>query len=337
MLAEVQRIAAPRSWAALEALVAKGAPAVFPHESVHGELIEAGRSQPAQLLDILRQRVGDRKLSVAEIPQEADGLMTHRGRGGLAAAWTPVEATLADVVDRMLARPLAGNRILIHGSPIDELLPELAPLMHLPICPEIAGRLWLGTARGTDLTFDAFESLRWSFVGKMRVYLFPPSMEPSMRIGALEGSHLGTPISLLDPAVDPSLLPPGGQLIDLQPGEILYVPTYWWHCFRSKGAIGWVNHSWTDLAGRAAKAAHATFWQSVLSMRELPVAHRDHYARLMESIVFRNHGDPFAHLPEADQGLAGTPTPERRIELRRRSLHEAARMAREALRDDETD
>ena len=97
-----------------------------------------------------------------------------------------------------------------------------------------------------------------------------------------------------------------------------------------------VNHSWTDLAGRAAKAAHATFWQSVLSMRELPTAHRNHYARLMESIVFRHHGDPFAHLPEADQGLAGTPTAERRIELRRRSLHEAARMAREALRDDES-
>ena len=186
MLAEVQRIAAPRSLASLEELVGKGAPAVFPHESVHGELIEAGRSQPAELLDILRQRVGDRKLSVAEIPLEADGLMTHTGRGGLAAAWTPVEASLADVVERMLAEPLAGNRILIHGAPIDELLPELAPLMHLPIRPEIAGRLWLGTARGTDLTFDPFESLRWPFVGTMRVFLFPPSLEPSMRIDQVE-------------------------------------------------------------------------------------------------------------------------------------------------------
>ncbi len=334
VLAEVQRLAPPRSLAALEELVSKGVPAVFPHESVHGELIEAGRSQPSQLLDILRQRVGDRKLSVAEIPSEAEGLMTHTGRGGLAAAWTPVESTLAEVVERMLDQPLASNRVLIHGAPIDELLPELAPLMHLPIRPEIAGRLWLGNARGTDLTFDAFESLRWVFVGKMRVYLFPPSLEPSMQIGALEGSHLGTPISLLDPEVDDSRLPQGGQVIDLHPGEILFVPTYWWHCFRSEGAFGLINHSWTDLAGRAAKAAHATFWQSVLSMRELPTAHRDHYARLMESIVFRGHGDPFAHLPEADQGLAGTPTAERRIELRRRSLHEAARMAREALRDD---
>ena len=337
MLAEVQRIAAPRSPGDLEELVSRGVPAVFPHESVHGELIEAGQSQPTRLLDILRQRVGDRKLSVAEIPFEADGLMTHTGRGGLAAAWTPVEASLAEVVERMLAEPLEGNRVLIHGAPIDELLPELAPLMHLPIRPEIAGRLWLGTARGTDLTFDAFESLRWIFIGKMRVYLFPPSMDPSMQIGALEGSHLGTPISLLDPEVDDSLLPRGGQVIDLRPGEILFVPTYWWHCFRSERAFGSIHHSWTDLAGREAKAAHATFWQSVLSMRELPIAHREHYARLMESIVFRKHGDPLAHLPEEDQGLAGTPTAERRIELRRRSLHEAARMAREALRDDEGD
>jgi hypothetical protein len=330
---EVRRISAPRSLAALEELVAAGEPAVFPQETVSNELIEAGRQEPARLLNLLRQRAGDRKLSIAEIPPEAEGLMTHSGRGGLAAAWTPVEASLEEVLARMLAQPIDAERVLIHGAPVDEVLPELATMMRLAIRPEVAGRLWLGTARGIDFSFDAFESLRWLFLGSMRVYLFPPSFEPAMKIGALEGSHLNTPVSLLDPEAALTDLPEGGLVIDLVPGEVLFVPTYWWHAFRTDQPFGLINHSWTDLDGRAAKAAHATFWQAVLSMRELPAAHRDHYGRLLESIVFAKNGDPYQHLSPEDQGLAGAPTAERRLELRRRALHEAARMAREALHD----
>jgi len=332
---QVRRIPAPRSLAGLEDLVATGEPAVFPQETVYNELSEAGRQEPARLLQLLQQRAGDRKLSVAEIPAEADGLLTHTGRGGLAAAWTPVEASLEDVLGRMLADPVDVARVLIHGAPVDEVLPELATLMRLPILPEVAGRLWLGNARGIDLSFDAFESLRWLFLGSMRVYLFPPSVAPEMQIGALEGSHLNTPISRLDPESDSSALPPGGLVVDLVPGEVLFVPTYWWHCFRTARAFGLINHSWTDLDGRAAKAAHATFWQAVLAIRELPVAHRAHYGRLLDAIVFQRGGDPYQHLAAEEQGLAGVPNEERRLELRRRALHEAARMAREALRDGE--
>ena len=327
----VRRIAAPRSLAALEEVVAAREPVVFPQETVHAELVEAGRAHPDRLLDILSQRAGERKLSVAQIAPEARGILSHSGRGGLAAAWTPVEATLADVLERMRDEAANPERLLIHAAPVEEVLPELSALMHLPIRPEVAGRLWLGTARGIDLSFDAFESLRWLFLGQMRIYLTPPSVGPEMQLGALEGSHLNAPISLLDPEGGDAELPDGARVIDLVPGEILYIPTYWWHCFRTERPFAMINHSWTDLAGRAAKAAHATFWQAVLSIRELPRAHREHYARLMDAIVFRKHGDPYLHLPVEDQGLAGTATPERRIELRRRALHEAARMAREAL------
>ena len=331
MVEPVRRITAPRSLASLEEVVAAGEPVVFPQETVHGELVEAGRENPGRLLDILSQRAGERKLSVAQIAPEAQGILSHSGRGGLAAAWTPVETKLADVLERMRHESSEAERLLIHGAPVEEVLPELSALMHLPIRPEVAGRLWLGTARGIDLSFDAFESLRWLFLGQMRIYLIPPSLSPAMQIGALEGSHLNAPISLLDPEAADHELPDGARIIDLVPGEVLYIPTYWWHCFRTERPFAMINHSWTDLAGRAAKAAHATFWQAVLSIRELPRPHREHYARLMDSIVFRKDGDPYSHLPVADQGLAGTPTPERRVELRRRALHEAARMAREAL------
>lgn len=330
---QVRRIPAPRSLAALEELVTAAEPVVFPQETLQDELIEAGRQDPAKLLELLRDRAGDRKLSVAEIPPEAKGLLTHTGRGGLAAAWTPVEAELGDVIGRMLAEPPTATRVLIHGAPVGEVLPELEALMRLPIRPEVAGRLWLGTARGIDLSFDPFESLRWLFLGSLRVYLYPPSFAPEMKIGALDGSHLNAPLSLVDPEDGDADGPSGRLELELVPGEILFVPSYWWHSFRTEQPLGMMVHSWTDLEGRAAKGAQATFWQAVLALRELPRAHRDHYARLIDAVVFQRAGDPYLHLNDEEQGLAGAPTADRRRELRRRALREAARLAREALED----
>jgi hypothetical protein len=334
---KLERIQPPESLEALEELVAAGRPALFAHPEPASELIRAGQDNPEALLGILASRAGERKVASAEIAAESSGRLTHSDKAGLAAAWSPIARPLAEVINEMLADRSDGARVLVQGVPIDEVLPELDTLTRLSLRPEVPGRLWLGNASGEDLHFDQFHSLSWLFLGCQRVWLFAPEELAELRPGPLEGSHLGAPLSLFDPAAPPDAGTQAAvdraQVVELVAGDVLFVPTYWWHGFSADRPFGMVRHLWSDLDARRMKGAMAALWQGLLALRELPEMHRAHFERLFDHFVFAKGGDPYAHLAPEDQGVAGEPNEERRVELRRRALAEGRRLAREALDD----
>ncbi|MFP6663029.1 MAG: cupin-like domain-containing protein [Deltaproteobacteria bacterium] len=334
---KLDRIPTPESLDALEELVAAGRPVLFAHPEPDSQLLRAGRENPEELLGILRARAGERKVASAEIGPEYAGRLTHSDKAGLAAAWSPVARPLAEVIDEMLASRPDGTRLLVKGAPIDEVLPELDTLTRLSVRPEVPGRLWLGNASGEDVHFDQFHSLSWLFLGRQRIWLFTPEELAELRPGPLEGSHLGAPLSLFDPAAPPDARTQAAVdrslVVDLVVGDVLFVPTYWWHGFSADEAFGMVRHFWSDLDARRMKGAMAAVWQGLLALRELPEPHRAHFERLFDVFVFAKGGDPYGHLAPADQGAAGEPSDERRVELRRRALAEGRRLAYEALDD----
>lgn len=321
----------------MEAIVEAGRPVLFRHPEASGELIRAGEKSPEELLGILRARAGERKVAAARIVPEAGGRLTRADAAGAMAAWSPVGVPLADVIDEMAAPAPDGSRVLVRGVPVDEVLGEIDALTRISLRPEVPGRLWLGNATGCDLHADQFHTILWPFLGDVQVRLFAPEEMPHLRPGPLDVTHMNAPLALFDPDA-----PPDGAneaalerslLVDLKPGDALFVPVYWWHSFVARERFGFVAHLWSDLDARRMKGAMGAFWMGLLALRELPPAHRAHFERLFDHFVFEKNGPPMPHLAEAEQGLVGAPDAERRVELRRRVLAEGRRLAREALRD----
>lgn len=337
MAQTLESIDTPRDLDAMEAVVAAGRPAVFRHPEADGELIEAGRKSPDELLGILRSRAGERKVAAARIVPGVRGRLTRADAAGAVAAWSPVGVPLADVIDEMAAPQPDGSRILVRGVPVDEVLGEIDALTRLSLRPEVPGRLWLGNATGCDVRADQFHAILWPFLGRIRIRLFAPSELPHLRPGPLDGTHMNAPLALLDPEAPPDAATAAAVErsleVELSPGDALFVPVYWWHSFVAQERFGFVAHLWSDLDARRMKGAMGAFWQGMLALRELPPAHREHFERLFEHFVFERNGPPMPHLPAAEQGVVGVPDEQRRVELRRRVLAEGRRLAREALRD----
>ena len=65
-----------------------------------------------------------------------------------------------------------------------------------------------------------------------------------------------------------------------------------------------VNYWWRDGAERTI-SPHYALLLSVMTMQELPERERAAWRVMFDHYVFRDHGDPAAHLPAGSRGILG--------------------------------
>lgn len=112
---------------------------------------------------------------------------------------------------------------LVHN--VQELCPEGSPF-------DMA-QLWAGCSMGaTPLHFDALSNLLAQLAGRKRVVLFPPSQ--SFLLYPYAVGHPCDNFSMVDvsdPDLErfPALRHACGYEAVLEPGDVLFIPRYWWH------------------------------------------------------------------------------------------------------------
>jgi len=293
---------------------------------------------PLELLRAWARPAGHRVVRVASLPAAEQGRLSHRDAAGRVPNWEERRMAFSGFVDalgRLLERP-TGAVLALQSVPLREDLPELAAGIRHPLVPGVPGRLWAGPRMRGDTHYDQHHNLACVLAGRKRFLLFPPDCLPDLYPSPFEGTHVGAPLSLVDPLAPDLVRHPRfaaalarARTVELGPGDVLFLPAYWWHHVETLEPAVMVNFWWSDLSAREAAAASACFWHALRVLRELPAPHRQLFARLFDCFVFERDGPPYAHLPESEQGVAGTPTPGRRGQL-------AAR-ARAGLRALETD
>ncbi len=215
-----------------------------------------------------------------------------------------------------------GYKLYVQSVAVETELPELQPYIKLPLDKlRFKGewRAWIGTGdHHVAMHFDGRENFFCLLAGRKRFSVCPFDVLADAYVGPMEGNEYGTPASTVDPKrPDFSQFPRFRRIldrtvsVDLCAGDVLYLPSHWWHWVDSFDVNISVNYWFVDLADHSVRHAAATFFRALLNLRGLPDHWRHYWKTTFDYYVFQTHGDPYSHLPFDEQGFAGTPTAER--------------------------
>lgn len=319
-------------------IVAAGRPAVLRQLVADWPIVVAGRTSPEALRDYLDPR------STEEGGEAWFGPPQIRGHFGFNEGLDGFNhhrrlATIPQILDLLLRQQgsvqpygiYAGALPLRRHAPgvlRDNVMPLLDPDRYM------LTSLWLGNQTQTAAHWDLPQNLACVVAGRRRFTLFPTEAVGSLYIGPLDFTLAGQPSSLAD--VDDPNFERFPKLRDafavakealLEPGDVLYLPSLWWHAVRSESEVGaMINYWWRDGPARM-MTPQQSLMHALLTMHELPARERDAWRAMFDHYLFRDDGDPAEHLPRSARGVLGERSPEK-IAALKDSLADALKRSR---------
>jgi hypothetical protein len=204
--------------------------------------------------------------------------------------------------------------------PVPRHLPGLAAEIPMPLLDSarpMLVSLWLGNRTRTAAHWDLPQNLACVVAGRRRFTLFPTDQVANLYVGPLEFTLAGQPTSLVDveepdferhPRFRAAL--EHAETAELGPGDALYLPSLWWHAVAGLEDVGaMVNFWWRDGPPPQMTPLNALY-HAIMTMGTLPPNELQAWRTLFDHYVFRDHGDPAAHLPDDARGILGRRTPE---------------------------
>ena len=213
--------------------------------------------------------------------------------------------------------------IAMQGVSIADNLPGFSDENHLHLLDEsVLPRMWIGNKTITTTHYDVSENIACAVAGRRRVTLFPPDQLANLYIGPLLLTPAGTPMSMVD-LNDPDLSRyPKFELAlnaalraELEPGDALYIPSFWWHNVESLDSFSMLVNNWWGGSDEGAVTPYHSLLHSLLSIPNLPPEKRRIWRDLFDYYVFQINQNPAAHLPEDLEDIIGNLSPDRRKRL----------------------
>lgn len=187
--------------------------------------------------------------------------------------------------------------------------------------------VWLGNQSKIAAHFDFPTNLACNLAGKRRFLLFPPEQIENLYVGPLEFAPGGQAISLVDfENPDFNQFPKFAEALEhaliaeLSPGDILLLPSMWWHQVEAKTGFNLLlTHWWRDTSAFYGRPDNA-LELAILSLRSLPKAQRKAWQALFNYYVFNDELDSLEHIPEHAKAALTLPLPEQQALKLRASL-----------------
>jgi hypothetical protein len=201
-----------------------------------------GAWTPARLREVL----GDRKVRVASSEHDTFGY------GGDQTAYQVEEMEFgqaADLIQRLRPSPL---RYYLMQQAVPREFPELC--RELPVPPYVDRsrtnpNLWFGTeSTETPLHYDVANNLFGQLTGRKRWTVFDPGQADLVypRDGDADHRNLSR-VSVEEPDLErfPLFARAQGQAGEVGPGDLLFLPAFWWHQVRSLEVSLSLNFWWS--------------------------------------------------------------------------------------------
>lgn len=223
----------------------------------------------------------------------------------------PISATLRRLLE--LEDVSEPPSLYIQSAPIAEYLPGFERENPLEfVAPVVAPRIWIGNQLTVQTHFDLSENIACVVGGRRRFTLFPPEQLPNLYPGPFEFTLAGPPVSMVRleepdferyPKFKEALA--HAQSADLEPGDAIYIPYFWWHHVESLDRFNvLVNYWWND-ADPDLGSPFDCLLHGLLALRDMPPRYRDVWRTVFDHYVFKQNGEPVDHLPPEARGALG--------------------------------
>lgn len=186
---------------------------------------------------------------------------------------------------------------------------------------EVEPRLWLGNRSRVATHFDIANNIACVVGGRRRFTLFPPEQIGNLYVGPLDFNMAGQPVSLADPlnpdftrfprfrqALDAALV------VDLEPGDALYLPALWWHHVEADGPFNLLINYWWSGPGNG--PAYESLVLALLGLRDRDPAEKAAWRSFFDHYIFGDGADLAAdHIPEHARGVLGAVSDQRAAKI----------------------
>lgn len=174
--------------------------------------------------------------------------------------------------------------------------------------------LWLGLKTDVPIHCDYYDNMVCNVLGRRRVTLFAPDQLPNLYIGPLDNTPAGRAVSLVNfQNPDYAVHPKYGEAekvaisVELSPGDMLHIPTMWWHTIQSLDPFNvMINFWWRD--SKLPGSPDAALVSAISAWRDLPQDEKDIWRAHLDYYVFGDVEHSIAHIPEAGRGVLGAPS-----------------------------
>jgi hypothetical protein len=249
---------------------------------------------------------------------DVDGFTFARNR-------LPLSAIINQLL-RYLGDDERAPAIAAQSALISECLPGFLADNRMPLLEDsVLPRIWIGNRVMVPAHFDEAQNIAACISGRRRFTLFPPEQVCNLYIGPLDYTPAGAPISMASrakpnfdryPRFRDALA--AAQVVELEPGDAIYIPAIWWHQVESIGSLNiLINYWWGGSIGVNDRSVSPTnaLMHCLLNMQDLSPPLREAWREIFNHFVFGDDALRFAHIPEQRRSVLGrlSPSEQRRV------------------------
>ena len=276
----------------------------------HWPVVEHAKESPQSLLSYLSELATAEPVTVYEVPASAKGrVFYNQDLSGF--NFSRGKAPLAAVCDELQRRSSEDDVLYVGSTLLDHWLPEFRSANDI----DLQGRealvsLWLGGPARIAAHHDFPHNIACNIGGRRRFTLFAPEQAKNLYIGPLDFTPAGQAISLVDFA-NPDLekfprfaeAQAASIVIELEPGDAIYIPSMWWHHVESLDQVnGLVNYWWRSTPVYHGSPSNALL-HAILAIKDLPDSQRQIWQQMFDDYVFNADAESLEHIPEAARGI----------------------------------
>jgi hypothetical protein len=165
--------------------------------------------------------------------------------------------------------------------------------------------------------YDISDNIACVVGGRRRFTLFPPDQIRNLYVGPIHFTLAGQPVSMVSleepdlaryPRFEQAL--PTAQVAELEPGDAIFIPYFWWHHVKSLEGFNVLVNYWWDGTNPKFGSPYDCLLHGFLTLRHLPASQRAAWRAVFDHYVFQTDVDPVAHLPPERRGALAEMTPE---------------------------
>lgn len=300
-------------------LMAAGKPALLKGVLRDVPLVQAGRNSASAAVDYLMQFYSGKPVVGARQPAAAGGRFFYdetATRLNFTARREDLGQFLGDVLETLGQED--ADHLYIGSTDLETYMPGLRDDNGLVLNDEMFEKnrltvsIWLGNHTTATCHYDMSNNMACCMVGNRRFTLFPPDQIANLYPGPLEPTPGGQVVSMVD-FRDPdhdrfpdfSKAEAAGQVAEMEPGDVLFYPSMWWHHVEALSDFNAMVNYWWNTSPAFMDTPQNTLLHGLLSLRDRPQGEKEAWKAVFDYYVFGPADRPAAHLPEEAQGNLG--------------------------------